>query len=490
MASDDFPQLHEHKSFSQNYEIVKLIDGPIDTVYSVNSSGDFIVQNGLHLWKVNASGEVIDYFVSSGLYSSGLIIEEEGVIDWVFTGDKELKSYVKTVDAKTYSEKELFDAFDQADIIEFNETYGSKGEAYLYKDGQAWVLDIANQKDKIEDFYLTQETQKKHNLRRQQTSVRVSEFKGYQKKAKSFNFLVQSNNNSLQPWKMTPVGFKKQTTHREFSVLGTFLENLLSAIFGSQGGHDYGYPIGYTKFELSHENESIKFSIFSDKKFGEDIAANFAWLGQRVPSNNDTTFIAVNYRAHNLTDRNEESLLPYYEKDIGIHAIRKKTAHSRNLSSAAWQLSYSGLRSYNFVWGHTHFAEETLHPIYYWFHKPRVIVREQNYWTGLDNQISSPILKTIPKSITFHWTAFRPDSSFRLMLNGRDKVFPASRDLEVALTLTFDAVELAQAFQKLGSSTGLIQLNLHMEEKPWGAELLIHLQNAKQKIPLEKAFID
>src|SRR5688572_31751384 len=110
-SAKEYPRLSANQSTSQDYEIVKLIDGPIDALYQFNNQSLFIAQSNHDLWKINATGEVIDHFNTSDLYSSGLILEEEGFIDWVFTGDKQQKSYGEKIDASGYSEQQLLEAF-------------------------------------------------------------------------------------------------------------------------------------------------------------------------------------------------------------------------------------------------------------------------------------------------------------------------------------------------------------------------------------------
>ncbi len=126
----EYPRLSANQSTSNDYEIVKLIDGPIDAFYQFNNQSLFIAQSGHDLWKINSTGEVVDHFNTSDLYSSGLILETDGFIDWVFTGDKQQKSYGETIDASAYSEQQLQDAFNKADIVEFLDK-NEKGLAYL-----------------------------------------------------------------------------------------------------------------------------------------------------------------------------------------------------------------------------------------------------------------------------------------------------------------------------------------------------------------------
>lgn len=486
-ASQEYPQLFENKVSSDNYEIVKLIDGPIDSLYSINSTGAFIAQSNSKLWKINAQGEVIDFLYPDHFYASGLILEKEGFIDWVFTGDKQIKPYGETIDARNFSEQQLFDLFDNTDAIEFVEEDETKGFAYLYKQGKVSILDISNHAEKIDDFYATQSA-KKTNLRREETDIRASEFENYKRKNNHFSFLPHIDK---QTSTLRSMGFDKVATHREMSITSTFFENLFGKIFSVGSSRDYGYPVGYTKYELSHQNETLKFSIFSDKEYGSDNAWNFSLLAPKTGIH-DLKFMTVNYRRHYLAELNEMSLLPYYEKDVGLYVARKKTLHNQ-VNALAWHISYSGLHSYDSIWGHISFDKPSLDPVYYWFWQSRPIpaaARADTDVFGRRAEIASPVLKTIPKSISFHWKDFKRDRNFRLVVRNRDAEFYKPDDTQVALTLYFDAEEIKHAFATIKDTSDTIQINLDLQERDFGGELIVSLKSRNKNIILNNVDFD
>lgn len=483
-AAKDFPQLYENRVSSDNYEITKLIDGPIDSLYKNNRTGEYIAQANSSLWKINASGQVVDYFRSNSFYASGLILKKEGFIDWVFSGDKEIKPYDKTLDAKNYSDQQLFTAFDQADAIEFIDK-DETGFAYLYQQGQVSVLDISNRRDRMHSYSVS----KDYNLRREETDAETSHFEQYEKKNLQFEILASSNKDAIHNLKSTH--FKKIASHRPISITETFFENTLGRLFVGGKRRDYSYDVGYTQYQLSHHNEQLKFSVFSDKQYDSVEAWNFKLINGPVKNADDLLFMAVNYRRHYLAELNEQSLLPYYEQDVGLYVVRKKIPHNRN-QNPQWQLSYSGLHSYDSISGHIQFVAP-LDPVFYWFRQDRPIPAEAKADLdvfGRRTNIASPVLKTLPTSLDFQWTDFKRDRNFRLVVNHQDAEFYKPEDTKVAITLYFDIQELKQAFAQFTDAKDTIELNLDLQERDFGGELVVSVKNDKKAIVLKNTSFD
>lgn len=488
-ASNEYPQLFENKVSSDNYEIIKLIDGPIDSLYSINSTGAFIAQSNSKLWKINAQGEVIDFLYPDHFYASGLILEEEGFIDWVFTGDKQLKPYGSTIDANAFSEKELFDAFDKAYAVEFSEDdRTSKAFAYLYKQGQISILDISTQIEKVDDFYTTQSARKDHNLRREETDIKASRFKGYQQKNPPFEFL--SSNKKSSAARIKTKGFKKVANHRDHSITETFFENTLGVMLFGGSRRDYSFPVGYLQYELTCKNETLRFSVFGDEEYDSANAWNFSMLESLQENTSDVKFLTINYRRHYLAELNEKSLLPYYEQDVGLYVVRKKIPQNQN-NNTQWQLSYSGLHSSDSIWGNIQFSQQELKPAYYWFRKDRPIPAAADLdHFGRRANIASPILKTIPESLDFNWKDFKRDRNFRLVINNQDAEFYNPDRSQIALKLYFDVNELEHAFKQFAGTKNTIQLDLDLQERDFGGELIISLKDGKKKIILKNTSFD
>lgn len=490
-TADDYPQLHEEKSSSAHYEITKLIDGPIDALYRINRTGEFLAQTHSRLWKINPQGQVIDYFDPDHFYASGLILEKEGFIDWVFTGDKQLKPFAASVDAKTYSEQQLFALFDQAQALEFEDNDGESGLAYWYKDGALARIDISHVKDKIDDFYYRQTVSKDYNLRREETDVHASRFTGYTLKNPPLAFLVEPEHTPESLLKLT--GFKKTHNHYPYSRLDTFFENTLGVFLLGGSRRDYSHPVGYSQYQLQRNHEKLNFSVFSGETYDPKSAWNFSFLGAPPKAASDINFLSINYRRHYLVELNEKSLLPYYEQDVGLYVARPKIPHNQ-ASAPAWQLSYSGLHSYQPIWGHIQFAQPTLSPVYYWFRQDRPIAAEAQAdmsHFGRRTNIASPLLKTLPSALSFHWTDFKRDHRVRLVVNGKDASFYLPDDTEVNIVLQFDAAELQAAIAQLrqapaASLPAAFLLNLDLQARDYGAELILSVQAKDKKIILQK----
>ncbi len=473
----EYPQLYENRSTSDNYEITKLIDGPIDSLYKNRKTGEYIAQANSSLWKIDANGQVIDHSRSNNFYASGLILEDEGFSDWVFTGDKQIKPYGKTLDAKDYSDQKLFAAFDQADAIEFVDK-DETGLAYIYQNETVSILDISNRRDQIDDFYFRQSVSKDYNLRREETDVNASRFKNYEKKKVLFEVLSSSSDDSLP--NLTSAGFKKVATHRPISITETLLENTLGGLFGRSSRREYGYDVGYAHYQLAHQNEKLQFAIFGDREFDSVQAWNFQLITDQAKSADDLLFMTVNYRRRYLAELNEKSLLPYYEQDVGLYVVRKKIPHNQDQNSQ-WQLSYSGLHSYSSIWGHIQFVEK-LNPAYYWFwqHFDNPTSSELRESFGKNTDIASPVLQSLPASLDFHWTDFKRDRKFRLVVNHQDADFAKSDDTNVAIKLHFDSNELRQAFAQFSDAKETLYVNLDLQERSFGGELIVSLKNQKK----------
>lgn len=486
-AAKEYPRLSANQSASNDYEIVKLIDGPIDALYQYHNQSLFIAQSGHDLWKINSAGAVIDHFNTSDLYSSGLILETEGFIDWVFTGDKQQKSYGQTIDASAYSEQQLLDAFNNAEIVEFLDK-NEKGLAYLYQNGKVEILDISNQRDNITDLvYMSHNIRTEYNIHQDETDINGNRFKNYDKKPGLFSFIESQP--SL-PRYAAIKGYEKITYHRPYSIANTLLENILGAIFVSNHRHrEFGYEVGYSHAELTFKDQVLKFSILSDEEFSSGRSHGIIWLDPDSANSSGLKFMAVNYRRKYLAELNEKSLLPYYEEDVGLYVLRTKTPHNQS-TNAAWQLNYTGLYSYYPIWGHIEFAHADVTPAYYWLRKRRPIpAAAMTGDFGRKAEVASPVLKALPTSLTFNWQDFK-DRSFRLVINNRDAWFYNPDDTHVALTLEFDTAEMEQAFKKISKANETAELNLNMVEKPYGAELIVHLKSAGKEIRLNKLRFD
>lgn len=488
----DYPRLSANAAESPDFEIVKLIDGPIDALYQVNHQARFIAQADDDLWLIDGAGEVVDIYQSDALYTSGLILEEDGFVDWLLTGDKQKKAYETVIDVSGLDDWKLFELFNQAEIVEFIDK-DEKGFAYLYQNGAIEILDISHQREKINNLvYQTYSIRRTYNLHWDDTEINSNQFDSYQKKPEPLLFINSAK--SLPPYAHID-GYQKITYHKPYSTTEMILENILGPLFRDNYQFQRnGYPVGYSAVSLNFQQQQLKFSVLSDDEFDSGRHHNLLWLDPNQSDANGLKFMAVIYRRENLAELNEERLLPYYEQDVGLYVLRKKL-RSNQFPVPAWQLSYSGLHSYELISGQINFKQESLKSAPYWFHQWRPIpvaaMDKKYYWKGRRADIVSPVVRALPSSVTFRWADYKPNRAVRLVVNGRDANFYDKDGSVVQLTLFFDQTEIAQAFTQLGHTSDLpIQLQLQMEERPWGAELIPSLQNAVKKIVLHKTRFD
>lgn len=215
-------------------------------------------------------------------------------------------------------------------------------------------------------------------------------------------------------------GYEKITYHRPISIAETLFENILGAIFVSNHrSREFGYEVGYSHMELKFKDQALKFSVLSDDQYSSGRSHDISWLDPNSANSPGLKFMAINYRRKNLAELNERSLLPYYEKDIGLYVARTKMPPNKPVNTA-WQLSHNGVHSFEPVWGHIEFAQPGLSPAYYWFRKSRPLPATAMMGDyGRNADIASPILKTLPTSLTFNWRDYK-DRNFRLIVNNRD----------------------------------------------------------------------
>ncbi len=162
----------EHSAV-QEYEIVRISGYHAGAVHYIKTSNTFIIptshlfESWINLWRINADGLVIDSFTPDEKYegnlpASGIFFRKENYIDWVFTGDKLPKPYIKVLDARTLNKKQITELLAQssqivwADEIYYEQIYhGSKQINefhYFLKSLKGWSILISPEKLTTEEF--------------------------------------------------------------------------------------------------------------------------------------------------------------------------------------------------------------------------------------------------------------------------------------------------------------------------------------------------
>lgn len=480
---------------SENYEIRKLINGPVDGVLFSKETSTILVQAGDHLWKINEKGHVIDTLERRGsMYSSGLCLKDDYYIDWVLSGDKEKKKYSEVIDANNMPEDELTDYLDSADIVEFKSIERNDKEidaCFLkMKDGMV-VLDITKHSERID-------TRCDHLGYSEGEYEKIGWHKtcldGYEKKYRDKLILLGSR--YIDNWhdKNAPIFVQKFA--RGFYcfeegfwlwLFGNILgRTILSSLPGSPPS-SYWFGDGY--FQLNHNSENLNFKSFVSNEEKPIDFDNFSMYSFPEGHKIDMAIIGLGHRPNSYL-KSEERLKRHYEKDVGLYALRRKTNYTSETPGASgknnitfgqrssyhtsnpWQPVFTGMEPSNSTWGDINFYNSEN--------------ESQHY---LLSSFAVPVdLHAIPKNLSFNWSGVNKKYAFKLYINDGEFFwyYHHKRRSDVFLDIYFDESEIVEAFQKLDSRKHPIKLEMCMEEiDKVGASLFICLRNNKESIFLK-----
>ena len=330
-APGDYHFLSDNLVDSENYEIIKLINGPIDGVLYVPEINMILVQAGSYFWKINDKGYVIDTLErTGGMFSSGLILKEDFFIDWVYTGNKSKQPYSNIIDASAMTKEQLKTYFDDTEIIEFERKYRDGIEvarAYLKKKDSITVLDISKYFDLI-DTQCDRTGYVEGNFHKLYWDDTCLEW--YEKKYKDKiifleNTLEYSHNWEDKNQSFFMQKFSKKTYHFEEGFFGWAFGNIMGRTLWAElpGKRPGTYWSGMGYFQLRHNSENLYFKSLITNEDDQINFENISILNFPEKNESYTSFINLEYRAYNELDV-EQKLNKYYEKDVGLFAIRRK----------------------------------------------------------------------------------------------------------------------------------------------------------------------
>lgn len=316
---------------SENYEIQKIIDGPIDGALFIKDSNTMLVQSSDRLWKINQHGHVIDSMEKRGdMHSSGLCLMDEGFNDWVLSGDKTEKKYSELIDASDMPDDELKNRLDNADLVEFNNIKDQKRnwfEACFLKSGdRITILKFSEDTDRVD---VNCDSPGVIKGEYEEIGWYKTGLEGYEKK-------YDNNLTVLKHWSMDGMSCKNSVISFQKFVRSfyEFEEGFLGWLFGNilgrtilaslPGSPPSSYWFGDGYFQLTHNSEKFNFKAFTCNK---DKPVDFHNLvTYELPEKyfNDIAIIGISYRRNSYL-KYEKRFNRYYEKDIGLYAVRKKT---------------------------------------------------------------------------------------------------------------------------------------------------------------------
>ena len=501
--SNEYHYLSENLVESENYEIKKIINGPIDGVFLVKENNTIIVQADEYLFKINKKGYLIDTLDRPrGIYSSGIYFKEDYFIDWIYSGNKSEQKYSKVINGDTLSATEFRRYLDSAEAVEFSsQNAGGKstGRIFLIIKNRGFIINTTAHAELINNEC----TGKFRYLNAfEKIGWNDSCMDGYKKKHTDRIVLLQNSLSPFYKWDNRSSSlyvneFEKDVLFFEEGFAGWLFTNILgrTILSGLPGSLPASYWYGTGYFQLKHQSETLNFKAFvSSEKEGIKFE-NLAIHGFPGQYRGGLKIIEITYIPNNRNYSNDHyNLNKYYESDVGLYILRKKKRtgqkiiegasrkNNQNAVSSAfltrnsWRPVYSGMKPASSIQGDITFfnkEEETLHYL-------------------LDKTAVQTPFHSLPEKITFNWNGKIKSYAFKLFLNNKKFIWLSLPDLNsnISVEINFKESEIRDAFKKLEKTKQPVYLKIQMEAiDKNGADLSIHLGNKKEYILLNETKI-
>ena len=484
----DYHYLADNQTQSENYEIIKLINGPVDAVLHHNPTQTTIIFADIYAWKIDRHGRLIDTFSirATQWYSSGIIQHNDRrdrgagdfitFNDWIFTGEKSHHTIKISPAPDGLSEDQLASRLDQAEVVEFLPAYIEEDDinknqdkrvrlspsrdrnVVLIKEGATWTaLDIEGYFGELE-----------HSSMGYDRLWDITDVEGYTKKhIGDMSQLLKMESSGV--WDLDAKS--KPLTLNRFSrrllrcdeALIVYLIMLTplarSAMYAPNFPESYWYWDGVGFFELEHGSEILRFKAPISNKENE-----FSLSSHRIfnpPGNSDIRIIEVNKGN---------------ARDQGLFIVRKKILENTSDVTKTWRPRFSG----EFV------SAKFMRPI--WGDIVLFGSNESHHYMH-SAAFSNNGYQAFPKSLNVHWR--HPDirSFYKLRLSQNESIWLDFRKYreEVDFELEFDEAEIKKAFSKFGVIDGSITLVLDVKkETQESGELSVTLKGRVRKVELTK----
>jgi len=427
----DYPHLSENLAASQSLEVRKVLHGEVDGMFAVPNRRQVVAAAGGYLWKFSAQGELLDSMhAPSDLFTSGVAFTPLFYIDWVYTGDRQRKTYGPPLNGNALSPAELWATLDKADVVEFDNT-DTTAWAYVWKAGKAQIMDITRHHEQV-DNYCNQRTHSAEALRWKATCL-----KDYRTRPEAWKEVepeqFQGYSDSPPP-RAVVVDFDRRKYHLEEGIGGqVFGATIGQALktWGVPGGLPDRYWFGDAWTQLHVGNEVIKFKAFVANARGGYRFSDMHWWDPAPAVPGASPWFTQHMRTY-MQRSGEEALLPYYEKDIGLYVVRPKgtgqPAATQGLMPE-WYPVFDGPQTRNAaVTGMVEFGAQP--PAHYWLRDPGKSKRFEGMGPKVEVRPLWPKLRQQPTALQVHWNT--------------------SHDLDITmLRVTLDAEETTIAFNKL-----------------------------------------
>jgi hypothetical protein len=469
----EYPRLSDNTAASQNLEVRKVLSGDVDGIFAIPRTRQMVAAAGGYLWKYSAQGELLDTLrAPGGLFTSGIAFTPLYYTDWVFTGDKQRKTYGPPVDGNNLSATALWAVLDKADVVEFGST-DTTAWAYVWKAGQAYILNINSHRKQV-DTYCNQRTHSADKLRWNTTCL-----DNYKTRPQAWTEVEPESFADLDgtPPRVKVAGFERRKYHLEEGLSGQLLGMTLGAalkLAGYPGSLPGRYWFGDALTQLRVGQEVIKFRMFIPKEDGDyRYFYNTRWWEPAPDVAGVSPWFSVHMRTY-MEHAGEEGLLPYYEKDIGLYVVRPKgtgqPAATQGLMPE-WRPVFEGPDTRTVaVTGMIEFGAQP--PAHYWLRDPEPSKRYPEMPPKVEVRAPWPNLRQLPTALQVQWRGTRDDEA-------------------TVLRVELNADEAAIAFNTLRTSkvqTEPLQLVLQVPDLRGALDgMQVQLRSGSTKLPLTKA---
>ncbi|BCE01819.1 hypothetical protein [Marinicellulosiphila megalodicopiae] len=382
-----YPNLADGNITSNNYEIVKIIDGKVRGVMYEPKSQQLFINADSHVWRIDNHGQVIDTFEShTHWYSSGYYFSKNYYNDWVLTGERQDKKYNEHIDASQFKDKQLFQLLDQADIVEFDFSSDS-AFAYLITGKKSTIIEIPHKRKAV--------NRSGDDERYKDMAWSQSSMTGYTKK-------YQDRFTPVNPdWvgaayaedvdaPLTVSGFKKRKYYLEEGLGGQIMAPIIFPFFGGSWNNlPDRYWFGDALVDFKINDETLFFRVFADKQSkdqsGKRLVNFYNFVVYDFPNQPDVKLLKYKYLPYRYSGT-PDNLNHYYEKNVGFYLVRKKSLSSPNQKyPQPWFIHTEGLETQEEVWGHVSFVDPKINAQFY-----QIGQRDMHEYVVTNNAAAAP----------------------------------------------------------------------------------------------------
>ncbi|MCZ8092321.1 MAG: hypothetical protein O9331_02440 [Acidovorax sp.] len=346
-APDAFPRLSDNTAGSATLEVRKLLHGQVDGLFVVPRTRQVVAAAGGHLWKFTDQGVLLDtVYARGGMFASGLMFSPEGYVDWVFTGHAQRKPYGPQVDGNGLTPAQVVAALQQAEVVEFAKN-DQGAWAYLWQGGKGWKMDVSRHRELVDTSC------RRHSRVLEALRWPATCFKGL---APAPALWTEVEPGSFEGYgqpqpRAEVVRFDRRKYHLEEGLSGQLFGATVGVVLKSMGVPGslpgrYWFGDAHTRVRVGPgSNDVVQFKAFVPYEDGKyRFLYNMQWWEPAAALPGASPWFSVHMRSY-MESAGEEELLKYYEKDIGLYAVRPRGEADVPLAqrtSPAWRPVFEG----------------------------------------------------------------------------------------------------------------------------------------------------